>query len=372
MTPAALSLYVHWPFCKAKCPYCDFNSHVSTDAVDDARWRAALGAELAHFAAETEGRKLVSIFFGGGTPSLMHPETVGALIADAKRYWQADDLEVTLEANPTSAEAGKFRAFAAAGVNRLSLGIQALDDKPLKFLGREHSAKEAEAAITLAKGAFPAFSFDLIYARPGQTEESWVSEMERAFQFSPPHLSLYQLSIEPGTDFYRNDIPAAAEDPAADLFQATQERATAAGLAAYEISNHARDGAQCRHNVAIWQGGDYAGIGPGAHGRLTSGVGTDALFQVYDPGRWLADVEKTGHGTAKRRPLGSAERRQEKIMTGLRLSAGIDADLARTLPRDVVHEMIGGGFLELDGRGLRATPRGRPLLNAVLAKLLAD
>ncbi len=380
-----LSLYIHWPFCRQKCPYCDFNSHVPKTAIDQGRWRAALVAELDHFAAETQARVLHSIFFGGGTPSLMQPSTTAALIAKAKQLWAtSDDLEITLEANPTSVEAGRLRDFAAAGVNRLSLGVQSFDDAALRFLGRGHSAGEAKAAIALAAETFARTSFDLIYARPGQTAGQWRDELAQALAFNPGHLSLYQLSIEAGTAFFRDGVAAAGDDSGADLFELTAGMTAAAGLPAYEISNHARPGQECRHNVLGWQGHDYVGIGPGAHGRLTpssahgrltvSGDST-AIYQIHQPDRWLDAVEKNGHGTAKRTPLGDRERQEEITLTGLRLTDGLDrATVERVRPafaEDSLDRLIAEDFLVLDDDGLRTTASGRLCLNAVLAELLA-
>ncbi|MGE5503644.1 MAG: radical SAM family heme chaperone HemW, partial [Actinomycetota bacterium] len=269
---ASLAVYIHWPFCLSKCPYCDFNSHVAA-AIDQRRWRAALLAELEWFAALAPGRTVTSIFFGGGTPTLMDPDTAGALVDRVKALWAtAPDLEVTLEANPSTVEAGRFRAFRAAGVGRLSLGIQALDDAALKLLGRRHDLAEALAALAVARQTFDRFSFDLIYARPGQTVAAWRDELARALDMAGDHLSLYQLTIEEGTAFApvfaRGDLVLPPEDEAAEMFEATQDMTAAAGLPAYEVSNHARPGQESRHNLTYWLGGDYAGVGPGAHGRL--------------------------------------------------------------------------------------------------------
>jgi oxygen-independent coproporphyrinogen-3 oxidase len=372
-------VYVHWPFCRLKCPYCDFNSHAAP-AVDHARWRRALVAELRRAARATPGRAVASVFFGGGTPSLMEPATVAAVIdAVADRWPTASGLEVTLEANPTSVEADKFRGFRAAGVNRVSLGVQALDDGALRLLGRGHTAAEARAAVALAARCFERYSFDLIYARPGQTAESWRRELKEALVIAGEHLSLYQLAIEPGTPFHRDGVPAAPEGLAADLYAATQEALAAAGLPAYEVSNHARPGAECRHNLAVWRGGDYVGIGPGAHGRITGTDGTWALHQIYDPARWLAAVEEKGDGTAKRRLLGAEEREEELLLLGLRLAEGVDRrrfarlagrglDAALDLAR--LRRLVDGGFLAADARSLTATAAGRLRLNAVLAALL--
>jgi oxygen-independent coproporphyrinogen-3 oxidase len=378
------ALYVHWPFCLAKCPYCDFNSHVR-DAIDQPRWRAALLAELDHYAAETAGRRLDSIFFGGGTPSLMEPETVAAVIERARRHWPAAvDLEVTLEANPTSVEAGRFAAYAAAEVNRVSLGIQALDDRALARLGRRHSAAEARAAIAVAQRQFARSSFDLIYARPGQDLAAWLAELDQALDLAAEHLSLYQLTIEPGTVFEgaarRGELVLPEEEDAAALYEATQDRLQRAGLPAYEISNHARPGAECRHNLVYWRYGDYVGIGPGAHGRLTLGGTRLATRQHRAPEAWLAAVERAGHATRQREPVPEEAQVAEWLMMGLRLAEGVSEARARALfgrgldalvPAARRAPLVEAGYLESGAAGLRATPAGRQRLDAVLRALLA-
>ena len=380
-----LGVYIHWPFCASKCPYCDFNSHVA-DTIDSGRWRKALLSELAHFAAETtredQDRAVTSVFFGGGTPSLMDPETSAALIDAVKSHWPTDpDLEVTLEANPSTAEAGRFRAFREAGVNRLSIGVQSFDDGALRFLGRGHSADEARDAIAIAAETFPRFSFDLIYGLPGQSRADWERELDQALALAGDHLSLYQLTIEPGTAFYRDGVAAAGEDRGAALYGITQDRLEAAGYSAYEVSNHARAGFECRHNLDIWRGGDYVGVGPGAHGRLTEQLtaagGTESIYQIHGPERWLAGVEAGGHATAKRQTLTPGERAEEILMTGLRLRDGIERDrlagLKNFIDQGGLKRMIDGGFLEsgeTDGAGLRATAAGRLCLNEVLRHLL--
>jgi putative oxygen-independent coproporphyrinogen III oxidase len=375
-----IAVYVHWPFCLRKCPYCDFNSHVG-DAVDHRRWRKALLGELSYFADQTKGRRVTSIFFGGGTPSLMEAKTVAQMIAAARRHWPgADDVEVTLEANPTTVEAALFKDFRAAGVNRLSLGIQSFDDQALVFLGRTHGATEAVRAFALAADIFPRSSFDLIYARPGQTAASWRDDLERAADMAVGHLSLYQLSVERGTEFAKQGVREADEATAAELYEMTQQYLSSAGLEAYEISNHARPGQECRHNVTIWQGGDYVGVGPGAHGRLRDQGRTDACRQIPRPDRWLDAVERTGHGTANRMTLGDSERVEELLMTGLRLTKGIEhrtfqiaagRSLRETLAPNRLEPLIDGGFLILDDTGLRATATGLVRLNAVIAALIS-
>jgi putative oxygen-independent coproporphyrinogen III oxidase len=384
MADAALGIYVHWPFCRSKCPYCDFNSHVR-ERIDQARWRNALLAELAHYAGQTAERTVGSIFFGGGTPSLMEPATVAALIESIGRHWPlASDAEITLEANPTSVEAENFAALAAAGVNRVSLGIQALEDSALRFLGRGHDVGEALAALDLARKHFARFSFDLIYARPGQSEAAWAAELERALALAGEHISVYQLTIEENTAFAgtyrRGEFALPSEACAARLYEMTQARLAEAGLPAYEISNHARPGAECRHNLVYWQGRDYVGVGPGAHGRLTFEGERYATRQHRAPEAWLAAVEAQGHATREHRRLDRQECTQELLMMGLRLSAGIDRDLFKAALGQEIEEVLApgriaplveGGFLELDPAGLRATAQGRQRLNAVLLRLLA-
>ena len=379
----AFAVYLHWPFCAAKCPYCDFNSHVR-DRIEQARWRDALLAELDHYAAVLPGRCVSSVFFGGGTPSLMAPETVGALIERIGTHWRlAADAEITLEANPTSVEAGSLRAFRSAGANRVSLGIQALDPAALAFLGRRHSRPEALAAIDLARRIFPRFSFDLIYARPEQTLAAWRAELQAALALAGDHLSVYQLTIEPGTAFAaaaaRGDWAVPGEDEAAALYEATQETLGSAGLPAYEISNHARPGGESRHNLAYWRYDDYVGIGPGAHGRLTLGGTKWATRQLRAPETWLAAVEARGHGTQERLPVAAPERLEEMLMMGLRLAEGVPrtrfrreagADPEGLFAPHRLADLAGGGFLALDADRLRATPAGRQRLNAVLATLL--
>jgi putative oxygen-independent coproporphyrinogen III oxidase len=379
-----LALYVHWPFCKSKCPYCDFNSHVRA-SIDEARWREALLRELDRGAEETPRRELSSIFFGGGTPSLMAPATVAAILDRAARHWGfAPDIEITLEANPNSVEAARFEEIGAAGVNRLSLGVQALDDQSLRFLGRGHDRAEALPAIDLARRHFPRFSFDLIYARPDQTLAAWEAELRQALALAGDHLSVYQLTIEQGTAlataYARGDFALPDEEQAGALYEATQDILGGAGLPAYEISNHARLGQESRHNLSYWRYRDYLGVGPGAHGRLAIDGVKYATQNHRAPETWLAAVERDGHGTSERIALSGDQRREEMLMMGLRLTEGISredfraetgADIEAAFAGSKLGELIAGGFLERDNAGLRATAAGRQRLNAVLARLLA-
>src|SRR5689334_16862783 len=353
-------IYIHWPFCRSKCPYCDFNSHVR-ERVDHARWRSALLSELEHYARDTQGRAVTSIFFGGGTPSLMEPETVAALIARARALWPvANDIEITLEANPTSTEIDKFRAFRDGGVNRVSLGVQSLIAGDLKFLGRQHDAAQALAAVEMAARTFDRFSFDLIYARPGQTLEQWQQELDRALAFAAGHISLYQLTIEPGTQFEqavaRGDFQVLDEEHAAELYEATVARLGAAGLADYEISNFARPGEESRHNLTYWRYGDYVGIGPGAHGRLTLDGTKYATRAHRAPEAWLDLVARNGHGGHASEEVAPPERLVELLMMGLRLREGVSLDHLRretglsadqALDPGGLRRMQDGGFLGL-------------------------
>ncbi len=382
-----MGLYVHWPFCLAKCPYCDFNSHVR-EKVDHARWRKALVAELKYFAARTPGRTLSSIFFGGGTPSLMEPATVGAVIDEALRNWSVtDDLEITLEANPTSVEAGKFAGFRTAGVNRVSLGVQALRDDALKALGREHSVTEALAAVQLAHRHFNRVSFDLIYARQHQTLAAWEAELAEALELAAGHLSLYQLTIEEGTAFWnahrRGKLKIPDEDLAADLYQMTSEMTESAGYRAYEISNYARAGEESRHNLVYWRYQNYVGVGPGAHGRLGPSEGARsahvATAQVRRPEQWLARVEEHGHATDVEDELEPHTSAEEALMMGLRLDEGINEQRFQSmvgLPLEQVvnpgslRDLTGEGFLVRDQDIIRVAPHGRSLLNAITGRLL--
>ncbi len=375
---------MHWPFCRSKCPYCDFNSHVR-DGIDQERWRAALLAELDHFANETAGRTVTSVFFGGGTPSLMAPATAAAVLDRVAARWAvAADVEVTLEANPTSAEAGRFAGFRAAGVNRVSLGVQALDDAALAVLGRTHGAAEALAAVAMAARHFARYSFDLIYARPGQTVAAWRAELGRALAHAGDHLSAYQLTIEPGTAFQarhrRGELALPDEDLAAALYEATREALEAAGLPAYEVSNHARPGAECRHNLVYWRLDDYVGVGPGAHGRLTLPDGTITTRTHRAPEAWLQRVEDRGHGEGARQPVGRDDQLADMLMMGLRLTEGVSrrrlharcgGDVADLLDPAALARLRDAGLVVLDDRRLAATAEGRQRLDAVLTALLA-
>jgi oxygen-independent coproporphyrinogen-3 oxidase len=377
-----LALYIHWPFCLAKCPYCDFNSHVR-ETIPQLRFRAALRTELAFEAARLGRRRLTSIFLGGGTPSLMEPDTVGALIEDATRLFvPAEDLEITLEANPTSVEAGKLAAFRQAGVNRVSLGVQSLDDMALQRLGRQHSAAQAVAALETARALFPRLSFDLIYARPGQTLQEWRAELRLALALAADHLSLYQLTIEPGTAFEalyrRGEIVLPEGDLAAALYSATAEEAGKFGLLAYEVSNYAKPGAESRHNLAYWRYADYAGIGPGAHGRIILDGVLHATRRHRAPESWAERVERDGHGTTDETPVAPPDRAREMLLMGLRLTEGIDPArfAARTgvaimdaLDPATLRAALEEGYLEWrDGR-LCAMPEGRLRLDPLLAAL---
>ncbi len=378
-------IYIHWPFCLKKCPYCDFNSHVAR-TVDHARWRRALLAELERSLELTAQRPVESVFFGGGTPSLMAPATAAALLERIdERLGFAPNAEITLEANPTSVEAGHFADLAAAGVNRLSLGIQALDPAALKFLGREHSVAEALDALVIAKRHFPRVSFDLIYARPEQTLAAWQGELGRALELASGHLSLYQLTIEPGTAFHekaaRGELEMPGDDQGADLFAATNQLCAESGYRAYEISNYAQAGQASRHNLVYWRYGEYLGIGPGAHSRIGYGAARQAREQVRAPGGWLHQVERKGNGDAGLTGLEAEARADEMLLMGLRLSEGVSLDafaaetgrrLEDTSPWSANLERLKAlDLLEISDGYLRATVAGRPLLNTVLAELLS-
>lgn len=374
-------LYIHWPFCQAKCPYCDFNSHVVAQ-IDQNAWAEAYLSEIARVGAKTQGRVLRSVFFGGGTPSLMDPAVVDAILTKVRATWPiANDIEVTLEANPTSVEAGRFASYRDAGVNRVSMGIQALNDADLKALGRLHSAEEAMRAFEIARKVFDRVSFDLIYARQGQSVADWMAELQRALDLAVDHLSLYQLTIEDGTAF--GDRYAAGklrglpdDDVAADMFAATQEICEKAGFAGYEVSNHARAGCESIHNKIYWRYGDYAGIGPGAHGRLTLDGQRLATEAPRAPAGWLAQVRKTGNGDLSRDALTQDEQFAEFLLMGMRLHEGVDIARFPQFKSDIyinkINDLIDLGMVTCDSRTLRLTPQGAPVLNAVLRALLND
>ncbi|GAO38146.1 putative oxygen-independent coproporphyrinogen III oxidase [Sphingomonas changbaiensis NBRC 104936] len=374
---APLALYIHWPFCVSKCPYCDFNSHVR-EQVDQDRWRTALLADLAHEASLTPDRPLSSIFFGGGTPSLMPPQTVAALIEAAERHWGfAPGIEITLEANPSSVEAARFGDLARAGVNRVSLGLQALDDSALAFLGRAHSLSEGLAALDTAQAAFDRVSFDLIYARPGQSLDDWQAELRRALTFGTEHLSLYQLTIEPGTRFAalaaKGTLPQTDPDHAAELFELTRAITAEAGLPAYEVSNHARPGEESRHNLTYWRYGDYVGVGPGAHGRRLA----TASFRRKKPENFLTAIARNGHGIESEDALSPETRAAEALLMGLRLDEGVD--LARLATETEVQALVDDaavsrlaehGLVRQDGSHLKVTPAGMLVLDRILAEVI--
>jgi oxygen-independent coproporphyrinogen-3 oxidase len=375
-----LALYIHWPFCVSKCPYCDFNSHVR-EGVDQDRWRAALLTDLDHEAALTAGRPLGSIFFGGGTPSLMPAATVAALIEAAGKHWRfTPDIEITLEANPSSVEAARFRDLAAAGVNRVSLGLQSLDDQALAFLGRAHDVAEGLAALEAAQSAFRRVSFDLIYARPGQSDADWSAELTRALSFGTGHLSLYQLTVEPGTRFAtlaaQGQLTPVDSDDGARLFELTRAMTAGAGLPAYEISNHARPGQESRHNLAYWRYRSYLGVGPGAHGRR-DGVAT---LRRKKPENWISRVEANGHGIESEEDLAPSARATEALLMGLRLEEGVD--LARIAIETGIHEdrlidhratdrLASQGLIHQQHSRLRVTAPGMLLLDAILGEIVA-
>ena len=377
--PSPLALYIHWPFCVSKCPYCDFNSHVR-ETVDDDAWRAALLADMAYEAALTPGRKLTSIFFGGGTPSLMPPSTVAALIDAAAQHWGfADNIEITLEANPSSVEAARFADIAAAGVNRVSLGLQSLDDAALAFLGLAHSVAESLDALAVAQHHFGRVNIDLIYARPAQNAGQWEAELRRALSFGTDHVSLYQLTIEPGTRFETlvrtgHFIPA-DDDDSATLYEITGQMTSAAGIPAYEISNHAKPGSESRHNLSYWRYDDYIGIGPGAHGRRLEA----ATQRHKKPENFLSAVERNAHGISSEDRLDAATRATESLLMGLRLAEGIS--LSRLSDRTgiasddlldihAVDKIAQLGLIRRDGDRVTVTPQGMPLLDAILPQIV--
>ena len=379
MTCEPLALYVHWPFCVSNCPYCDFNSHVRAN-IDQDGWRDALLADLAHEARLLPGRGLTSIFFGGGTPSLMEPATVESIIEAARTHWTpADGLEITLEANPNSVEAARFASLAAAGVNRVSLGLQSFDDRALAFLGRAHSSREGFAALETAQKTFRRVSFDLIYALPGDTEASWSAMLAQALSLGTRHLSLYQLTIESGTRFAtmvaKGDFQPLDADSAASLYEVTDAMTSAAGIPAYEISNYARAGHESRHNLTYWRYGDYAGVGPGAHGRRL-GMRT---VRHRKPENFLSGVRRNGHGISEEEPLSPFEGADEALVMGLRLSEGIDADaiaerfgFETIVDWSKVERLVASGHLRRDGPRIAPTLAGRVLLDHILAEISAD
>jgi putative oxygen-independent coproporphyrinogen III oxidase len=373
-------VYVHWPFCASKCPYCDFNSHVRASGIDEPRFLRAFLAELRHWAVLAPDREVGSVFFGGGTPSLMSPESVGAILEAIGASWRMRaDSEVTLEANPSSVEAARFRGYRAAGVNRVSLGVQSLDDAALRALGRLHTAREARAAIEVARTTFGRYSFDLIYARPGQTLSAWREELEAALTLAGRHLSLYQLTIEPETPFAalhrRGKLCVPDAEAARDLYALAQDVTGAAGLPAYEISNHAAPGEECQHNLTYWRYGEWAGIGPGAHGRVVAAGMRRATSAERQPELWLERVATQGHGITESLPLRPAEQADEALLMGLRLSEGVDLERLAAVSgmRPAAHavgELVTAGLLErCDARRLRASPSGRMVLNEVVLRL---
>ncbi len=375
-------IYVHWPFCLSKCPYCDFNSHVRSEPVDEKRFVAAITAELAHRASLTTGRVVRSVYFGGGTPSLMKASSVAAILEAIARLWQqAPEVEVTLEANPSSVEAGRFRDYRAAGVNRVSIGVQSFNDADLKMLGRLHNAAEAIAALDVAASVFDRYSFDLIYARPQQSVKAWRTELKAALVRGSDHLSLYQLTIEPDTIFERLNFAGKLPMPDADMGRAfwdtTQELTAAAGLSPYEVSNHARPGAESRHNLIYWRYGEYVGVGPGAHGRIMTPKGRRAQATERHPEMWLTVVEADGHALVEDEMLSSEEQGDEFLLMGLRLSEGIEparfeAVAGRRLDPARISSLVSEGMVEVTPAGrLRVSAEGFPVLDAVVADLAA-
>jgi putative oxygen-independent coproporphyrinogen III oxidase len=378
----AFGVYIHWPFCLSKCPYCDFNSHVRREPIDELRFLQAFHKEIAATGERTRGRTVSSIFFGGGTPSLMQPSTIAGILNSIARQWRvAADAEITLEANPTSVEATRFRGYRAAGVNRVSLGVQALDDRALAELGRMHTAREALDAVAIARAVFDRYSFDLIYARPGQTPEQWAGELKEALAHAGEHLSLYQLTIEADTPFAAlhaaGKLKTPDDDVARALYDTTQEVCAAHGLPAYEISNHARPGSECRHNLVYWRGHEYAGIGPGAHGRFDIDGSRHATATEKRPETWLTAVETHGHGVITDEVLTREEMSDEFLLMGLRLAEGIDiaryAELSgRPLDTERIRALCDHGLVETTPAGrLRVTLPGFPVLDAVVADLAA-
>lgn len=376
----AFGIYIHWPYCAAKCPYCDFNSHVPRATVDERRFADAIIRELRHYAELTPARRVDTIFFGGGTPSLMRPETVGAVIEAVAALWAlAPNAEITLEANPSSVEAGRFAGYRTAGVNRVSLGVQSLRDEALSFLGRLHSAAQARAAVDVANSHFSRVSIDLIYARPGQTVAAWRDELQEALSLGMRHLSAYQLTIEPGTAFYRlqeaGKSMTPTEETATALFEATQACCDAAGLPAYEISNHAVANEQSQHNLIYWRSADYIGVGPGAHGRLRLSHGARAATETWhDPAAWLTHVENGGHGRQSWTIETPLEQAEELLLMGLRLTEGVSlaqlrAFTGHSIRAVALQELAEDGLIAIDGAWVRVTAAGRLLLNQIALKL---
>lgn len=383
MQNGQFGIYVHWPFCASKCPYCDFNSHVA-ETIDHEAWRRAYSSEISYFANLSKDRTVTSVFFGGGTPSLMEPQTVENIISDIQKNWHiSNDCEITLEANPTSVEIEKFKAFRSAGVNRVSIGVQSFKARDLDFLGRKHDAEQAKRAIDVAANVFDRYSFDLIYARPQQTLQEWESELREALPLVRDHLSLYQLTIEKGTPFYmqheRGDFKIPDEELAGDLYELTQDMLEAEGMRAYEVSNHAREGKESMHNLTYWRYTDYVGIGPGAHGRLTVDGKKQATRGHRAPDIWLQKVSEQGHGAHEFESLSPQDRFTECLMMGLRLEEGIPVtrleedggkSFADLIQAQKIEALRNEGLLEFDGQVLRATKQGLQRLNGVLAYLL--
>ncbi|MBM08889.1 MAG: coproporphyrinogen III oxidase [Magnetovibrio sp.] len=374
-----IAIYIHWPFCEAKCPYCDFNSHV-TENINHAKWKSSLLNELAHYASETGERTVTSLYFGGGTPSLMKADTVAAIIDSTEKTWGfSNNPEITLEANPSSTETTLLKDYFFAGVNRVSLGIQSLNQENLSFLGRRHTVYEAKQALNTAKEIFDHISFDVIYGLPGQDIEAWHTELVEALAMAQDHLSAYQLTIEPGTAFFKNHVEAVDESLGADLFALTRTLLSEAGLPAYEVSNHARVGGESRHNLSCWQGQDYIGIGPGAHGRLTVGGKFIATHQIHNPKSWLNRVAHSGHGTGKRRQLRANERAFEIIITGLRLARGLNTKLLQNQTGLKLNQLLDPiktnlflrqGLLFWNDDFLVATEKGIACLNTLISTIM--
>ena len=374
-----MGIYIHWPFCEKKCPYCDFNSHVR-DNINHLKWLKAYLNELRYYASETSERVISSVFFGGGTPSLMKPSVIEKILDEIQSLWHCSkDMEVTAEANPSSSETQLFKDFRGAGINRLSIGVQSLNNQSLMFLGRLHNADDARKAIRAATKIFPRISFDLIYALPGQTPITWKKELASAIKIAEGHLSLYQLTIEPGTEFHKKRIKAANEDIGATLYELTQEIIDNAGLPAYEISNHAKKGQESRHNLIYWRGGDYLGIGPGAHGRITHAYKTEMMHNYREPEIWLNLAITKKYGQQKRATLSNEERRNELVLMGLRLIEGISLDhfnsltnqhLTKIIDKNRINALADQGYLTLNNTVLKTTVAGRQRLNAVLTYLL--